>query len=216
MRVLYHFPTSPFSRRTRLALSHKGLPVELRDARATPSFLDEARTYSPLRTVPVLVDENGVALADSTVIAHYLDAAYPSTRPLWPLGRDAHWMYETAALVDFALNTLVDLGSRYFELRDSPSWGKVTLEMVGRAQRALDALGEIAERLEGGTVVASGWSAADMWLLTATLWLEGLPERRGANPNVAQILSLGWTLPPAMSQWADPYRVMADEFFRAG
>jgi hypothetical protein len=65
MRVLYHFARSPFSRRVRLALAHKGLTAELREARANPAFLEEARALSPLRTMPVLLEEDGHAIGDS-------------------------------------------------------------------------------------------------------------------------------------------------------
>ena len=40
MRTLYHFRASPFARRARLALAHKGLEVELRDADALAHWAD--------------------------------------------------------------------------------------------------------------------------------------------------------------------------------
>jgi glutathione S-transferase len=55
-RTLYHFPLSPFSRRARLALAHKGLAVELRDSRAKPEYIQEARRHTALKTIPVLVE----------------------------------------------------------------------------------------------------------------------------------------------------------------
>ena len=60
MRRLFHFPTSPFARRVRLALAHKGLTTELCDVRAHPEFLEESRRLSPLKTIPVLVEEDGL------------------------------------------------------------------------------------------------------------------------------------------------------------
>lgn len=210
MRTLYHYPTSPFSRRTRLALAHKGLPVALKDARASASFLEEARALTALRTIPVFVEEDGRAVGDSTAISFYLDRAYPSTRPLWPFEADAHAAFTISAYVDCALNTLVDVGTRYFDLRDSPAWGAVSLEMVGRAQHALDALGDVAEELGTSTVTSLGWSAPDMWLFTAVEWLEGLPARRASNQKVAQVCSLGWTLPASMSRWAEAFRKRED------
>ena len=88
MRTLYHFQYSPFSRRTRLALAHKGLDCELREPRETPAFLEEARKLVPFRTIPVLVD-GGQAMGDSTAIVHWLDRAYASGPRLWPTGEDA-------------------------------------------------------------------------------------------------------------------------------
>ncbi len=76
MRLLYHLPLSPFSRKVRLVLSEKRLPFELRlekvwDRRA------EYLLLNPANLVPTLVEENGLAIPDSGVICEYLDEAYP-------------------------------------------------------------------------------------------------------------------------------------------
>jgi glutathione S-transferase len=78
MRLLYHLPHSPFSRKVRLVLAEKRLPFELRlektwERRA--EFLD----INPAGTVPVLMDENGLIIAESSAICEYLDEAYPDT-----------------------------------------------------------------------------------------------------------------------------------------
>src|SRR6185295_14845026 len=80
--ILYHFPTSPFARRVRLALSMKGLSAELRDARTNPEHAGELRRLNPAHTVPVLVDDDHV-VTDSMAICHYLDRKFPDP-PLWP------------------------------------------------------------------------------------------------------------------------------------
>lgn len=83
MRLLYHLPLSPFARKVRLALAEKRIPFDLRIERVwerRPEFLQ----MNPACTVPVLVEENGLAVADSWAICEYLDEAYPET-PL--LGR---------------------------------------------------------------------------------------------------------------------------------
>lgn len=209
MRTLYHFPHAPFSRRTRLALAHKGLPVELRDALQNPAWREEARRLVAVRTIPVIVDGQR-ALGDSGAIVHWLDRAYCEAPRLWPEGGDAFPALEVAALVDVALNTTVDLGTRYFALRQDPAWGQVKGEMLGRVTHAFDALAARASSLGRPTIAASGWSAADMWLLTAVLWFEGMPARAAVSPNIAQILTLGLTLPGALSKWADAHRDRAD------
>jgi hypothetical protein len=58
--------------------------------------------------------------------------------------------------------------------------------------------------------IAGPWSAADMYLLTMTLWFESMPERRTASANIAQILTLGFSLPAALSRWADTHRKRPD------
>jgi glutathione S-transferase len=208
MRTLYHFRNSPFSRRTRLALAHKGLECELRDGRENPAFLDEARKLTPMKTLPVLVD-GGHALGDSGAIVHCLDRAYASAPRLWPAGDEAHAAFEVAGLVDVALGHLIELGTRYFVLRGDAAWSSVKAEVLGRAQRALDGLAEVSRGRR--TIAASGWSAADMWLYTAVAWIEVMPQRASASTNIAQILSLGgWSLPSALSAWADDHRGRAD------
>src|SRR5207244_11543575 len=106
----------------RLALAHKGLDVEQRDARADQAHLAEARRLSPQATMPVLVDD-GRALGDSTAIATYLDLAYPDRPALFPKGQDAaHAALNVVVLVDAAMNTLGELGTRFWPLRNDPAW----------------------------------------------------------------------------------------------
>lgn len=210
MRALYHFQYSPFSRRVRLALAHKGLDCELREAREKPGLIEEARRLVPNKTLPILVDD-GRALADSTAITRWLDVEYASAPRIWADGDDALAVLEVTALVDVALNTIVDVGTRYFSLRESPAWKGVTDEMLGRVQRALDGLATRVESLGRPTVARSGWSAADMWLFTAVAWCDGMPARAKQSPFVAQILTVGgWTMPGALSKWADAQRRRAD------
>jgi glutathione S-transferase len=207
MRILFHIPTSPFARRTRLALAHKGLSVELRDVRAHPELFEESRRLSPLKTIPVLVEEDGRVLGDSTAISHYLDRAYPSAPPLWPsAAEDALSVFEVASLVDVALSGIADLGARYYALHASEAWSAVKAEAMDRVQRALDALGQRVSALSRPTVARSGWSAADMWLVTAEHWLATLPQRAPTYATAAQVVSLGWRLPPELSRWADQHR----------
>lgn len=76
MRILYHLPLSPYSRKVRLALAEKRIPFELRVEKVwerREDFLE----MNPACTVPVLVEENGLVLADSYAICEYLDEAYP-------------------------------------------------------------------------------------------------------------------------------------------
>lgn len=209
MRTLYHFTHSPFSRRTRLALVHKGLECELREAGEAP-WREQASRLVAQKTIPVLVDGD-VALADSNAISRWLDAKYPDTPRVWPAGEGALASLEVTALVDTALNTIVDVGTRYYPLRDHPAFPGVKAEMLGRAQRALDQLGVRADAKLGATMAPGGWSAADMWLYTAAVWLMGLPHRVHSSPNAAQIMALGgWTLPDAIGRWTDTHRARPD------
>ncbi len=210
MRTLYHFAASPFARRTRLGLTHKGLECELRDGRENPAWLDEVRRLVPFKTTPVLVDGDR-ALADSTAITRWLDSAYPHARRIWPDGEDAFSVLETTALVDVALGAIVDVGTRYYPLREDAAWAAVKGEILGRAQGALDALGQRVQGLDRPTIAKSGWSAADMWIVTAVAWLEGLPGRVASSPNAAQIMAVGgWRLPEGLARWAKGHADRAD------
>ncbi len=76
MRYLFHLPLSPYCRKVRLVLAEKRLPFELRVER-TWERRDEYLQINPAGTVPTLVEDNGLAIPDSTVICEYLDEAYP-------------------------------------------------------------------------------------------------------------------------------------------
>jgi glutathione S-transferase len=210
MRTLYHYKLSPFSRRTRLALAHKGLECELREGRDNPAHVEEARRLVPIRTLPVLVD-GGRAMGDSTAIAHWLDGAYSKAPALWPGGDDAAEALQVAVLVDVVLNNVIDVGTRYWPLRADAAWEGVKAEMLGRARQAAEALATRTAALSGRTTVArSGWSAADMWLLTAVIWFETMPPRAATSKNIEQILTLGFQLPAGLSRWADAHRGRED------
>jgi len=203
MRALYHYPTSTFSRRARMCLAHKGLEHELRDARTNPEHEAEARRLSPIGTMPVLVDD-GRVVGDSLAIAQYLELAYPLTPRLFPTApgaaRDA---LHAISLVDTAMNILVDVGTRYWALRDSAEWDAVRAHRAARGQRALDALAEMTRDADGPRPYLAGdeWSAADIFVYAGVRWLAGIPARLGTNPLLPQILAVGITLPPALVAW---------------
>ncbi len=76
MRLLYHLPLSPYARKVRMVLAEKRLPFELRVEKVwqrRPEYLE----LNPASTVPTLVEDNGLVVADSNVICEYLDEAYP-------------------------------------------------------------------------------------------------------------------------------------------
>ena len=75
MRTLYHGWLSPTSRKVRIVLGEKGLEFDLvveKDWERRREFL----ILNPAGTVPVLVEDDGVALADAGAICEYLDEAH--------------------------------------------------------------------------------------------------------------------------------------------
>ncbi len=81
MRRLYHHPLSPLSRKIRLVLAEKKLEVELIEEKHWEARLD-FRRLNPAGDVPVLVERDGRALADSAAIFEYLEETGPEPRLL--------------------------------------------------------------------------------------------------------------------------------------
>src|SRR5258706_14714541 len=188
MPSLYHFTTSPFSRRVRLAIAHKGLTIGLKDARQSPADLEARRALWPMRSAPVFVTDDGEVIGDSSAIVRYLDAAHPDAPRVFPASAGA--LRETltiTTLVDGALDRIVDLGTRYYALRNDEGWKAVREEMLGRAQAALDALGARVENSGLGPLTSAGWCAADMWLYTMVASLHGLPAATTTNHSATPI-----------------------------
>ena len=78
MRTLLHLVLSPYCRKVRIALKEKGLEFELTAEKVwerRPEFL----AMNPAGTVPVLVDEDGSVIVESSVICEYLDEVYGDT-----------------------------------------------------------------------------------------------------------------------------------------
>jgi glutathione S-transferase len=78
MRVLYHFPLSPFSRKIRLVLAERRLAFELKVEKPWERRAEYLQ-MNPAGTVPTLVEANGLVIPDSGVICEYLEEEYPDT-----------------------------------------------------------------------------------------------------------------------------------------
>jgi len=76
---LHGFFNSSTAWRVRIALALKGLAVDHHgvNLRAGEQHADSHRALSPIGAVPVLVDDDGVALTQSLAIIDHLDARYP-------------------------------------------------------------------------------------------------------------------------------------------
>lgn len=76
MRQLLHLWLSPFSRKVRVALAEKGVDFTLQVERVwerRPEFLAQ----NPAGLVPVLVEEDGSVIAESSAICEYLEDVFP-------------------------------------------------------------------------------------------------------------------------------------------
>jgi glutathione S-transferase len=75
MRLLYHLPLSPASRKIRVVLQEKGLDATLKVEKVwerRPEFL----ALNPAGEVPVLIEPDGAVLAEANAIAEFLDEVY--------------------------------------------------------------------------------------------------------------------------------------------
>ncbi len=126
---------SPFVRKVLVCLDLKQVPYEIDPI--TPFFGDDRFTkLSPLRRVPVLIDDH-VTIADSTVIVQYLDELYPERYPLYPVGAAARararWLEEYA---DTRMADVIIWGVFNKAVIEPGVWGRPRdLDGIARAMR---------------------------------------------------------------------------------
>lgn len=97
MRILYHHSLSSLSRIIRVALKEKHLEFEEREE-AFWQRRDDFLLLNPAGDVPVLVEEDGIAVAGGRVISEYLEEVYPEV-PL--LGATPKARAEARRLIDW-------------------------------------------------------------------------------------------------------------------
>ena len=114
---------SPFVRKVLACLELKQLEYRI-DPIAPFYGDDEYSRLSPLRRVPILIDDR-VTLCDSTVIAQYLEDRYPDRYPLYPADvadrARARWLEEYA---DTRLADVVVWGVFNKAVLDPGVWGQ--------------------------------------------------------------------------------------------
>lgn len=81
MKTLYSGDLSPYSAKVRMQIYAKGISdIQLERPPGFP--LEEWRKVSPIGRIPVLKLEDGTLIAESEVIAEYLEETYPEPRLL--------------------------------------------------------------------------------------------------------------------------------------
>jgi glutathione S-transferase len=137
---------SPYVRKVLVCLDVKGVPYEIDPI--VPFFgNDEFTRLSPVRRIPVLIDD-AVTLSDSSVIGEYLEERYPEPR-LLPVGPErrarARWLEEFADTrmgEVFIWRLFNQLVIRRF------IWGEKTDEEIVRRTREED-IPQVLDYLEG-------------------------------------------------------------------
>ena len=75
MRTLHHLWLSPTCRKVRIVLAEKGLEFDMK-VEKTWERRREFLALDPAGEVPVLVEEDGMVIADAVAIVEYLDEYY--------------------------------------------------------------------------------------------------------------------------------------------
>ncbi len=186
MMKLIGTPTSPYTRKARVALIEKRLECEfVNDAPNTPS--STVANLNPLGKIPVLVLDDESTLFDSRVIVEYLDSASPGNRLIPEEKRPRIHVRRWEALADGCTDAAVAIfvERRRPETQQSPDW-------IARQQGKVDrALQEMADEL-----AAKPWCAGDFFTLAdiavgcclgfLDLRLPDQPWRR-SHPNLARL-----------------------------
>jgi glutathione S-transferase len=87
---LWYAPTSPFSRKVRIAAYELGQTQRIELIEVNPWSDQRLRGLNPLSKVPTLILETGEALFESAVVCDYLDSLVPARR-LYPSEGYKRW-----------------------------------------------------------------------------------------------------------------------------
>lgn len=139
-RTLYATLRSPFARKVRIALLEKKLSFELVEVDLSNRSADFVAA-SPLGKVPVLVDDDGTRVFDSTVICEYLEDRYPQPSLL---GNEYVTRLKHRALDELADTVAEQTVKLFYSERESAA-------ALNRAKRMLEqALDELEHLISSG------------------------------------------------------------------
>jgi glutathione S-transferase len=190
MRLLYHLPLSPYSRKVRLVLAEKRLPFELRVEKVWERR-EEYLKLNPAGAVPTLIEDNGLVIPDSTVICEYLEEAYPDT-----------------SLLGRTLGERVEV-RRVTQWFDDKFGREVTANLLGeKFMKRLAGRGQPdANALRAGYANLRHHLEYLGWLAETRKWLAG-PALSLADFAAAAHLSaldfvgdINWSVAPAAKEW---------------
>lgn len=192
MLRLFEHPLSPYARKVKIVLEHKGVPyqpvfVDPTAAESDPT-LRAFLAASPRREVPCFVDEDdGTAVFDSTVMLEYVEEKWP-TPPSLPASPDERARVRM-------LETLCDTQL------DAINWGLMEVRFFRRAE------GEEAERLLAAARVQLGraWARLDREL-DGRPWMNGASFGRGdaaVYPHITGSAFFGMPLDAKYARLAD-------------
>jgi glutathione S-transferase len=197
MPKLHGANASPFVRKVRVALAEKNLPYEL--VPVVPFNLSaEFKRMSPLGKIPVLEEDDGYTLPDSSCILAYLERTRPEPS-LYP--KDAKDYGRALFLEEYADTRVVEtFGPVFFErvikprfFKQEPDQARVE-EALGKAPAVLDWL---ESQLGDGPAVGARFSIADIAIASPFVnWMHGGERVDAARwPKLAAFLERTWSRP---------------------
>ena len=208
--LLYTYPPAPNPRRLHIFMAEKGIeiPTVQVDLAKGEQFREPLRSVNPSCTVPALVTDEGVVLAQVSAICDYLEELYPE-RPLLgrtPLERALvrEWTHRIFLEGLMAIAEVFRNGNPAFAKRGLPGPLEIAQipALVERGQQLLDAFFTTLERRLAGRDYLAGeaFSMADIdafatcefagWIRRAipaectqlTRWRARVAERPSARP----------------------------------
>jgi len=161
-RVLYYAQRSPYARKVRILLAEKNLPCEMKETdimNKSPEFLQ----VSPIGKVPVLVDEDGTTIWDSTLIMEYLDETYPEPG-FYPSDRKERLeCRKWENLADTLADNIIFLW--YQQMKGDNADPKDRAKYQAAIDRLLPVLDE--KLAASSYLLGDSWTAADIAVLSA-------------------------------------------------
>jgi glutathione S-transferase len=190
MRLLYHLPLSPYSRKVRLVLAEKRLPFEMRVEKVwerRPEYLHLNHAGS----VPTLIEENDLVIAESGVICEYLEEAYPDN-PL--MGHTLAERVEVRRLVAW-------MDGKFTTEVTRPLYGEKFLKRIsGRGNPDAAMLRTGYGALRGHLEYIGHLAETRKWLAGSALSLADFAA--AAHLSTLDFLGdIDWTVAPAAKEW---------------
>ena len=166
---------SPYAARVRIAIHAKGLPVEIVSPPADWRTSAEFRKLNPLVRIPVLLLDDGTALAESGVIVEYLEDAYPEV-PLRPRSpkEAARVRFVTQVTEQYVMTSMMPL----FGLLDTKTPDEAAIKaQLAKLDGAMKQLNGLLQ--PGAYAVGDRLTTADVWLTPVRYVLDGLMNFSG-------------------------------------
>lgn len=144
---LYDGGRAPNPRRTRIFLAEKGIEIERESVEFSPEGLrsDRFTAINPLQRVPVLVLDDGTAIAESMAICRYFEALQPepslfgrdpleiATIEMWNRRAELNLLQSVAHVFRHQHPAMKEL-----EVPQVPEWGEANRAKVDTMLRILD------------------------------------------------------------------------------